>query len=91
MNADQQFNEVKAYNAKLKYQINNMRREKVRRAWHTPVMFAFWRVSGLTRSMSHADNLRAGVRRVGKGPDSAENRNGQEQSRACDTALPVMG
>jgi len=29
MIADQQFNEVKAYNAKLKYQINNMRREKI--------------------------------------------------------------
>ena len=41
MIADQQFNEVKAYNAQLRYKIDNMRREKVRRPWHTPGMFAF--------------------------------------------------
>ena len=82
MIADQQFNEVKANNAKLKYQINNMRREKVRRAWHTPVMFAFWRVSGLTRSMSHADHLRARVRRVGKGHSITERGSGKEHSGA---------
>ena len=40
MIADQQFNEVKAYNAQLRYKIDNMRREKVRRPWHAAVMFA---------------------------------------------------
>ena len=34
MIADQQYNEVKAYNAQLRYKIDNMRREKVGRHLH---------------------------------------------------------